>query len=213
MLTAGLHGNEINGIEIVRAAYCIEFRIRTRNRCSVPVVNIYGFFAAGALSAGREGFKRSFPETKTDLLPSGGLCYSQLVLPIIDVGVDFHTGGASKDNYPQTRCVLAHEDNRELAAAFSAPFTLNSPLIDRSFRKASHRRGKSIIVYEAASLCGWHEQLFSMASMVPSLMKWLGMKSNAPQAILANRVLEKRVWAYGQGVRLFAAEQLQPESK
>ncbi|KPQ00651.1 MAG: putative deacylase [Bacteroidetes bacterium HLUCCA01] len=215
LLTAGLHGNEINGIEIVRRLIASKVLHPERGTVvAVPVVNIYGFLQQERYLPDGKDLNRSFPGNKNGSL-AGRVAFAIVnqILPIIDVGVDFHTGGASKDNYPQTRCVLAHEDNRELAAAFSAPFTLNSPLIDRSFRKAAHRRGKSIIVYEGGESLRLDEQAIQHGiDGTLRLMKWLSMKSTAPQAILANRVLEKSVWVRARVSGLFRTE-LQPGDK
>lgn len=212
LLTAGLHGNEINGIEIVRRLIVSRALHPERGTVvAVPVVNIYGFLQQERYLPDGKDLNRSFPGNKNGSL-AGRVAFAIVnqILPMIDVGVDFHTGGASKDNYPQTRCVLAHQDNRELAAAFNAPFTLNSPLIDRSFRKAAYRRGKSIIVYEAGESLRLDEHAIQNGiDGTLRLMKWLGMKSTAPEASVPNRVLEKSVWVRARVSGLFRTE-LQP---
>ena len=67
----------------------------------------------------------------------------------IDYGIDLHTGGAQRHNYPQTRFTSEDENSKKLAEIFSAPFTFPSRLISGSFRKAAFSMGKPSIVFEA----------------------------------------------------------------
>jgi hypothetical protein len=79
------------------------------------------------------------------------------VLEEIDFGIDFHTGGANRYNYPQTR--FAEEDPlaQEIAHIFNAPITLESGLIDKSLRKEAFKMGKSIVVFEGGEAMRFDE--------------------------------------------------------
>ncbi|MDV7399864.1 succinylglutamate desuccinylase/aspartoacylase family protein, partial [Arthrospira platensis SPKY1] len=70
------------------------------------------------------------------------------ILPIIDFGIDYHTGGASRTNYPQLRIQPGNPVARELATHFAAPLLFDSALIEGSLRKAAIDLGKTILVYE-----------------------------------------------------------------
>jgi predicted deacylase len=70
------------------------------------------------------------------------------VIPHVDYGIDLHTGGARRTNFPQIRCDFTREESVRMAHAFGAPFTLNSSEIEGSFRKAACDEGKTIIVFE-----------------------------------------------------------------
>jgi len=72
------------------------------------------------------------------------------ILPTIDFGIDFHTGGATRYNYPQIRFSKTDPKAEELARAFAAPITIGNDVIDKSFRKEALNQGKSIIVFEGA---------------------------------------------------------------
>ena len=50
------------------------------------------------------------------------------VIPVIDYGIDFHTGGAMRSNYPQVRAVLRDDLNLELANAFCRYLEMACPV-------------------------------------------------------------------------------------
>lgn len=150
LLTAGLHGDEINGIETLRRM--IHQNIIKPEFGSViviPLVNLYGFLQNSRSLPDGKDLNRSFPGSKTGSLAQR-VAHTILehIIPLIDYGIDFHTGGASRTNYPQIRCAFESESAMNLANAFGAPFLLNSKLIDKSFRKAASRKKKPIIVFE-----------------------------------------------------------------
>lgn len=205
LLTAGLHGDEVNGIEIVR-------RLISENHVkpdigsviAVPIVNIYGFLQQARYLPDGKDLNRSFPGNRNGSLASRvahAIVHS--IMPQADFGIDFHTGGASKDNIPQIRCVLNNETNMKLAKAFAPPFILNSPLIDKSFRKAAQRRGKSIIVYEAGESMRFDDNAIQEGiNGTLRLMKSFGMRGEAPSAH-EPKVLDKSTWVRAKVSGLF----------
>lgn len=196
LLTAGLHGDEINGIEIVRRLIADKLIIPDAGCViAVPIVNIYGFLQQARYLPDGKDLNRSFPGNRNGSLASR-VAHAMVnqILPLIDFGIDFHTGGASKDNYPQIRCVLSHDMNMRLANAFAPPFVLNSKLIDSSFRKAAHRRKKHIIVYEAGESLRFDELAIQEGiDGTLRLMKSFEMLSDAPPPH-KSIVFEKSSW-------------------
>jgi predicted deacylase len=100
------------------------------------------------LPDGRD-LNRCFPGTKNGSLGSR-IAYDLMkhILPIIDFGVDFHTGGAKINNFPQLRCVFDFPDNVNLAKRFSPPLIIDSTYRDGTFRKEAAKKNKPILVYE-----------------------------------------------------------------
>ena len=150
LFTAGLHGDELNGIEIVRRLIAEGFTVPVRGTViAIPVVNIFGFLHATRDLPDGKDLNRSFPGSKTGSL-ARRVAHAVMrdVLPAVEIGVDFHTGGAQRANYPQIRCVFGDAKSRRLAKRFDAPLTIDSRLLDKSFRKEAGKRGKHIIVYE-----------------------------------------------------------------
>lgn len=184
LLTGGLHGDELNGIEIIRTMIEEETIIPDKGTViAIPLVNVYGFIQSERGVPDGKDINRSFPGVKTGSL-ARFLAYTMMneIVPQIDVGIDFHTGGSNRANYPQIRSVLDLERNKELALAFAAPFTVNSALIDKSFRKAAHRKGKHILVYETGEALRFDEAgIREGIHGTLRLMQYLDMRSDAPE--------------------------------
>lgn len=152
LLSAGMHGEETNGIEIIRKIIRREEvqNLKCGSLVAIPVINIISFlYGSRDLPDGRD-LNRCFPGTKNGSIGSR-IAYDLVkhILPIIDFGIDFHTGGAKINNYPQLRCVYEFEGNLELAEKFGAPLIINSKYRDGTFRKEAAKKGKPILVYEA----------------------------------------------------------------
>lgn len=151
LILAGMHGDEINGIEIVR-------RLITREDVrkplcgsiiAIPVINIISFVSGSReLPDGRD-LNRCFPGNKSGSLGSR-IAYDLMneIIPQIDFGIDFHTGGAKINNYPQLRCVFDNKTNLELGKKFSPGIIINAPFRDNTLRKEAAKKGKSILVFE-----------------------------------------------------------------
>lgn len=152
LFIAGMHGDEINGIEIVRRLIREKhlLNLETGAVIAVPVMNIISFLNNSRDLPDGKDLNRCFPGNKSGSY--GSRIANDLmteILPLIDVGVDFHTGGAQICNSPQVRCVFDDPQSLALAKEFGAEFIINSPYRDKSFRKEAARKGKSILVYEA----------------------------------------------------------------
>ncbi len=152
LLSAGMHGEETNGIEIIRKIIRRKevLELKCGSLIAIPVINIISFlYGSRDLPDGRD-LNRCFPGTKNGSI--GSRIAHDLVkhiLPVIDFGIDFHTGGAKINNYPQLRCVFEFEGNLELAEKFGAPLIINSKYRDGTFRKEAAKKNKPILVYEA----------------------------------------------------------------
>jgi len=165
LIMAGLHGDEINGIEIVR-------RIREEGLdqphrgtiITIPVLNIYGFIHFSRELPDGKDVNRSFPGSRKGSLASRVAYHlTKEILPHIDFGIDLHTGGDSRSNFPQIRCDFSDEENLRLAKAFNAPFTINSSLIPKSLRKTAYKMDKRILVYEGGESQRFDEEAIKEA--------------------------------------------------
>lgn len=151
LVLAGVHGDEINGVEIVR-------RSLERNTYDnlikgtvivIPLLNVYGFINFSRDVPDGKDVNRSFPGTKSGSLASRvAYTLTKKILPLVDLGIDYHTGGASRFNYPQIRYGKTNKMAKELARVFSAPFMIEKPYITKSLRKVAKDLKKPIIVYE-----------------------------------------------------------------
>ena len=137
LLTAGLHGDEINGIETIRRLIVDKIVYPLAGTVIVvPIVNVFGFIHFMRDLPDGKDLNRSFPGSeKGSLARRIAYVVMNKILPHVNYGIDFHTGGASKSNFPQIRCVFANPKNLELAKAFAAPFIIDSKLIDKTFSR------------------------------------------------------------------------------
>jgi predicted deacylase len=198
LLMGGLHGDEINGIEIVRRI--VEGGLNkttTGTVICIPILNVYGFIHFSRYVPDGKDVNRSFPGNKNGSLASRMAHYLMKdIIPKIDYGIDFHTGGADRMNYPQIRCMMHDPINKKLARAFSAPFTLHSKHRPKSLRQAAARLNKKIIVYEGGESSRFDE--FAIQEGINGtmrLMKYLGMQDNeVVQPNFENQVFYKSTW-------------------
>ncbi|MCS7073061.1 MAG: succinylglutamate desuccinylase/aspartoacylase family protein [Bacteroidia bacterium] len=151
LLTAGIHGDEINGIETVRQIIADkEIKLKRGTVICIPCVNIFGFLNKSRdLPDGRD-LNRCFPGSKNGSLASR-LAYAitEHILPVIDYGIDLHTAAIHRTNYPHIRCNFESEKDLAFAKAFGADFILNSDFREKSLRKVAYELGKPVIVLEA----------------------------------------------------------------
>lgn len=176
LFQAGMHGEEVNGVEVVRSLLKRE-DIRNPLCGSIiltPIVNVIAFLMnQRELPDGRD-LNRCFPGSKGGSMGSR-LAYDLMknVISQIDFGVDFHTGGAKINNYPQVRCSFEDERSIELAKMFSSPFILNAGLRDKSLRKEAYKKGKQILVFE-----GGESQRFNTFSINEGINSCLRLLRN-----------------------------------
>ena len=151
LLQAGLHGDEINGIEIVRRMLQEKrFKIQRGAIIAVPILNIFGFIHFSRDVPDGKDVNRSFPGSKKGSMASRiAYHYISEVMHQIDYGIDMHTGGRQRNNFPQVRYTAEDPMSVELAEVFNAPITFSSKLIRGSFRNAAFRMNKPVIVFEA----------------------------------------------------------------
>lgn len=151
LFQGGLHGDEINGVETCKRMLVNEYFTNLKKGCVIviPLLNVYGFIHFSREVTEGKDVNRSFPGIKSGSLASRIAYYhTQEILPYIDFGVDFHTGGAMRNNFPQIRFTPNSEESLKLATAFNAPFQFESSLIKKSFRATAHKMNIPIIVYE-----------------------------------------------------------------
>ena len=143
MLSAGMHGEEINGIEIIRKVVTRSEvqKLKCGTLIAIPVINVISFlYASRDLPDGRD-LNRCFPGSRRGSIGSRiAFDIMKHILPVIDFGVDFHTGGAKINNFPQLRCVFGFPNNIAIAQRFSAPLIIDSPYRDGTFRKKKDKK-------------------------------------------------------------------------
>jgi uncharacterized protein len=151
LVIGGIHGDEINGVEIVRRAVKAGLfkKLKRGSVIAIPLLNIYGFINFSRGFPDGKDVNRSFPGSKKGSL-AARIAYTLThdILPLCDFGLDFHTGGASVYNYPQARAYREDEKCMALAEMFNAPLLVKTGLIASSFRKTAYSKDIPIVVFE-----------------------------------------------------------------
>jgi predicted deacylase len=150
LLTAGLHGDEINGTEIVRELIVKKINKPKRGTIiCIPVINIFGFVNQTREFPDGRDLNRIFPGSKTGSLASQFAYYIlKEIIPNIDYAIDFHAGGAQRFNAPQIRIVPNNDELKTLSDVFGAPFTLYSNNISGSFRSSCDKMNVKMLLFE-----------------------------------------------------------------
>jgi len=150
-LTAGIHGDELNGIEVVRESLD---RLRPNDLkgtvIGVPIVNIHGFQTSSRYLPDRRDLNRFFPGNATG--SSASRIARRIFREVIqkcDALIDLHTGGMHRTNLPQVRGDLRNEKVLALARSFRAAAIIHNPGQVGTLRRAAVENGIPAIVYEA----------------------------------------------------------------
>lgn len=150
-VTAALHGDEINGVEIIRRLLKKRLLKNLQGTLiAVPIVNVYGFLYQDRYLLDRRDLNRCFPGSEKGSLAArlAHLILNEVVIKA-DYFIDLHTGSNHRANLPQVRTNLDIPDNRKIATRFGAPVVLHSKELSGSLREAVTLKGGNFIVYEA----------------------------------------------------------------
>ena len=197
LVLGGVHGDEVNGIEIVKRAQLqgVYNDLKKGTVISIPLLNVYGFinFSRG-LPDGKD-VNRSFPGTKNGSLASRvAHTLTHYILPHVDFAVDFHTGGASVYNYPQARVDKKDPEAMRLADEFGMPMMIKGGLITKSLRKTASNMKIPMLVFEGGESLRMDE--FSIAEGIRGIERVLvarGMKEGKLEDV-RQVILETNSW-------------------
>ncbi len=176
-VTAAIHGDEINGIEIIRRL----LSLKSLNRMSgtliaVPVVNVYGFVSQQRYLPDRRDLNRSFPGSERGSMAAR--LADTLISEIIENcthGIDFHTAAAGRSNLPQVRVDLdMHPDYLSMAKAFAPPIVLDAATRSGTLRATVG--DKPMLLYEAGEALRFDELAIRVGLQgTLRTMRFLGM--------------------------------------
>ncbi|PIE11409.1 MAG: succinylglutamate desuccinylase [Rhodobacterales bacterium] len=150
-ITAGIHGDEVIGVEIVRRLLAQPALDRLAGTLiAVPIVNTYGFLNRSRYLPDRRDLNRCFPGYPGGSLASR-LAYLLMeeVIGRADLGIDLHSAAVHRINLPQVRISPDSPALLRLARDFGAPVILPSKLREGSLRAAALERGIEMLLFEA----------------------------------------------------------------
>jgi len=178
-LTAALHGDELNGIEIIRRVMaCLDPGQIRGTVLAVPVVNVFGLITQSRYLPDRRDLNRSFPgSAKGSLAARLAHTVRQEIIQQCTHGIDLHTAGMNRTNLPQIRANFDDPETRKCAKAFGAPVIVNSVARDGSLREAAVASGVHVLVYEAGEPLRFNDDAIETGvSGVLRVMTALGMR-------------------------------------
>ena len=204
LITAAIHGDEINGVEIVRQLIARKFNKPKRGSIiCIPILNVFGFLNGDRSFPDGRDLNRVFPGTKTGSLASRVAYYfTKKVLPHADYCIDFHTGGASRFNAPQIRIKPGDERLLELAKVFNAPFTVYSNTIEKSYRSTCRKMGIPALLFEGGKSRESNKDVVKEG--VDGVLRFLdhldmlGKRITAPEPKAKTVIIEKSRWVRAQ---------------
>ncbi len=150
-LTAAVHGDELNGVEVVRRTLAsISPGELAGTLVAVPIVNVHGFQRNSRYLPDRRDLNRYFPGNPTGSSASRlAFALFDRVIRSCDALVDLHTGSFHRTNLPQVRADLSNPAVRHLAEGFGGTIVLHSEGPPGTLRRAATEQGIPAITYEA----------------------------------------------------------------
>lgn len=179
LISAGIHGDEVNGVEIVRQVVANKYNIPdTGIIICIPVVNVFGFIIKTREFPDGKDLNRSFPGTKKGSLASKfANAFMTEIVAHADYCLDFHTGGDDRFNYPQVRISEDDVKTFNLAKIFGAKFVKYSTERDKSFRASAVAMGKKVLLYEGGKSLNINDKITNVGvTGVLNVLNSLGVK-------------------------------------
>jgi predicted deacylase len=150
-LTAAVHGDELNGIEIVRRVlYNLDAAKLSGTVVGVPIVNLQGFRRGSRYLPDRRDLNRFFPgDPKGSSAARIAYSFFHQVIDHCDALVDLHTGSFYRTNLPQLRADLRDPEVLELSQGFDGTVVLQSEGTVGTLRQAAVAAGIPAVTLEA----------------------------------------------------------------
>lgn len=181
-LSAAIHGDELNGVEIIRQVLeRVKPETLRGTLFAVPIVNVFGFIEQSRYLPDRRDLNRSFPGSETGSLAArlANLFMREIVNQSTH-GIDLHTAAIHRVNLPQIRANLADEATYECAKAFGTEVIIHADTRDGSLRQAATKKGIPVLLYEAGEALRFDaEAIATGVRGVFRVMNYLGMSDFA----------------------------------
>lgn len=213
-LCAGIHGDELNGVEVARRAFAeIDAKTLRGTVIALPAINAEGVRTGNRYLSDRRDLNRAWPGNAGGSVASI-IAYSVFtkVLKHCDALIDLHTASDARANVPQIRADLSIPAIRDLAIHFGVGIVVNGGGPDGSLRGEAAKAGITAIIYEAGEPLRFEEDEIDRGMRgVHNVMAYLRMTDHSVQEIPEDRIYQRSKWvraARGQGGFFFPTARL-----
>lgn len=150
-LTAAIHGDELNGIEMVRRVlYGLDPQKLSGTVVGVPIVNLFGFRRSSRYLPDRRDLNRYFPgDPRGSSASRIAHSFFEEIIKKCDYLVDLHTGSFHRTNLPQLRADLSNPEVLKLTQGFGATAALSNNGQVGTLRRAATDTGIPAVTLEA----------------------------------------------------------------
>ncbi len=196
-LTGGVHGDELNGVEIVRSV----LENTKPDRLSgvlvgVPIVNPFGFVNQSRYLPERRDLNRYFPGRDQGSMAArvAWELWSRVILHC-DFLIDLHTGSQNRTNLPQIRGDLKVPAVMDMARSFDAPVVIHNAGLDGTLRSAATRAGIPSILYEAGETLRFQRDEIARGVLgISNVMRALKMRRGRAADLGVQQVFTQTRW-------------------
>ncbi|MCA1819839.1 MAG: succinylglutamate desuccinylase/aspartoacylase family protein [Thermoplasmatota archaeon] len=196
-VTSALHGDEINGIAVVRRLLDgIEKTLVRGTLVAVPVANRFGFDARDRYLPDRRDLNRAFPGDARGHMAAriAQVLFRQVVLPC-DAGIDLHTAAAGNTNLCHIRGDADDTRVRPLMRAFGIPVMVHGDGPRGSLRRAATDAGIPTILFEAGEPGRFQRHVVQVGHQgLLRLMHHLGMVATPPPRPKLQILVRSSAW-------------------
>ena len=179
-LTGAVHGDELNGIEIIRRTmYDLDPEKLSGRVVGIPIVNLPGFQQGSRYLPDRRDLNRHFPGSPDGSL-ADRIAYSlfENIIRRCNMLVDIHTGSLKRTNLPQLRADMNNPDVATLTQGFDRMAVVHSSGSSGMLRTAAVEAGITTVTMEAGESHRIQEhQIEAGVNSLTSLMERQGMIS------------------------------------
>ncbi|HEY4716597.1 MAG TPA: succinylglutamate desuccinylase/aspartoacylase family protein [bacterium] len=151
LVTAAVHGDELNGVGIVRKLiYEMNHEKLSGTLVCVPILNRFGFLMQSRYLPDRRDLNRFFPGKSTGSMAER-ICYIIFneIIKKCDYGIDLHTAAADRTNTPHIRADISNEKTAQIARFFGAEIIIDHKGVNGSLRREAVEAGIPFILFEA----------------------------------------------------------------
>lgn len=196
-ITAGIHGDEINGSEIARRTFAKIDPVNLRGTVvMLPMINAAGIRSGERYMSDRRDLNRYFPGNYDGSIASiVARATFDLVTTHCDTLIDLHTGSFLRANAPQIRVTRKNQEALTLARNFGSGIIIFGDGPRGSLRREASEAGLTAIIYEAA---GPHIFDVEAAEVgvrgLMNVMSHLKMLPGDSPEIPDNKVYRRTIW-------------------